>query len=186
MKLKKYDILKNNKITYKNFHLIPIRKSDILKIRRWRNDQMYILRQTIVLTVKDQLNYYNKNIKKSFYSKKPVVILFSFLLDQTCIGYGGLVHINWKDKSAEISFIMDTKQEKIFFNFHWTTFLTLVDQIAFRELNFHKIHTYAFDLRPKLYVVLEKCGYKKEKVLDKCYTHNDSLIDVVIHSKINK
>ncbi|RZD44355.1 MAG: hypothetical protein CXT78_06735 [Thaumarchaeota archaeon] len=60
MKLKKYDILKNNKITYKNFHLIPIRKSDILKIRRWRNDQMYILRQTIVLTVKNHFIQKNR------------------------------------------------------------------------------------------------------------------------------
>ena len=50
----------------------------------------------------------------------------------------------------------------------------------------HKIQTYAFDLRPKLYVVLEKCGYKKEKVLFKSYNYNDNLINIVIHSKIKE
>ncbi len=184
--MKNYQILKNQKYSLGEYRLVPIRDEDKFLIMKWRNEQIDFLRQDKKLTNQDQISYFKKTISKLFYQRYPNQLLFSFLKNNTCLGYGGLVHINWKDKSAEISFIMDTKQEKIFFNFHWTTFLTLVDQIAFRELNFHKIHTYAFDLRPKLYVVLEKCGYKKEKVLDKCYTHNDSLIDVVIHSKINK
>ena len=108
MKLKKYSILINNKILFKNYSIIPLRKSDIQKIRVWRNDQMNILRQTTNLTPKNQLNYFNEFIKTSFQDNKPNIILFSFLLDKICIGYGGLVHINWNSKSAEISFLNDT------------------------------------------------------------------------------
>ena len=58
MKSKKYPILVNNKILFKNYSIIPLRKSDIQKIRVWRNDQMNILRQTTTLTPQNQLNYY--------------------------------------------------------------------------------------------------------------------------------
>jgi hypothetical protein len=34
-------------------------------------------------------------------------LLFSFLKNGECIGYGGLVHINWIDQNAEISFMID-------------------------------------------------------------------------------
>ena len=82
MKSKKYPILINNKISFKNYFIIPLRKSDIQKIRIWRNDQINILRQTTTLIPQDQLNYYNKFIKKSFQENKPNIILFSFLFLQ--------------------------------------------------------------------------------------------------------
>ena len=54
------------------------------------------------------------------------------------LGYGGLVHINWIDKNAEISFIMNTSLEKEHFNFHWKMYLSLVEQVAFDELSYIK------------------------------------------------
>ena len=184
--MKNYQILKNKKYSLGEYRLVPIRDEDKFLIMKWRNDQIDFLRQDKKLTNQNQINYFKKTISKLFDQQYPDQLLFSFLKKNICVGYGGLVHINWKDKNAEISFIMDTKQENIFFNLYWKTFLTLIDQVAFKELNFHKIQTYAFDLRPKLYVVLEQCGYKKEKVLVKSYNYNDNLINIVIHSKIKK
>ena len=111
--------------------------------------------------------------------------LFSYLENEKCIGYGGLVHINWKDKNAEISFIMDTKLEKDFFDKHWAIFLDLIEHIAFHELKLHKIQTFAFDVRPNLYVILEKNNYLKEAVLKEHYFFNQKHFDVIIHSKYN-
>jgi RimJ/RimL family protein N-acetyltransferase len=106
------------------------------------------------------------------------------LENDKCIGYGGLVHINWTDKNAEISFIIDTCLEKDFFHKHWGIYLDLLEQAAFTELNLHKIYTYAFDLRPHLYEAIEEKGYKKEAFLkEHCYV-NGEFKDVVIHSKI--
>ena len=44
-------------------------------------------------------------------------VLFNYLHNGKCIGYGGLVHINWIDKNAEVSFIMDTELEENYFEF---------------------------------------------------------------------
>ena len=102
-----------------------------------------------------------------------------------CIGYGGLVHINWLDMNAEISFLMNTKLEKINFEKYWIIFLNLIEDVAFNQLLLHKIYTYAFDLRPHLYKPLEKVGYEKEAVLKQHFIFNKVYKDIVIHSKFN-
>jgi RimJ/RimL family protein N-acetyltransferase len=111
--------------------------------------------------------------------------LFSYLKKNVCIGYGGLVHINWHDNIAEISFIMDTVLEKENFELNWTIFLTLIEEVAFQHLYFHKLFTYAFNLRPHLYEILVKNQFEKEAILKEHAKFDNKYIDVVIHSKIN-
>jgi RimJ/RimL family protein N-acetyltransferase len=166
-----------------SFSIVPIRHEDRMAILRWRNEQIYHLRQNKLLTSEDQEIYFNTIINTLFDQEKPNQVLFSYLEDGVCIGYGGLVHINWIDKNAEISFIMNTVLEKDNFQKHWGIFLNLIEQVAFTDLKLHKITTYAFDLRPKLYPVLENSGFSKEAVLKKQCLFNMEYVDVVIHSK---
>jgi RimJ/RimL family protein N-acetyltransferase len=181
-----YKFLEKQFFEANNYKIIPIRYEDRINIMNWRNEQMYHLRQHTPLTLKDQNNYFSNIISQIFKDSKPSQILFSYLENDICIGYGGLVHINWIDKNAEISFIMDTSLEEKKFKFHWSIFLSLLEKVAFRELNFYKIFTYAFDIRPNLYEVLESSLYKKEATLKEHCLFNNKYIDVVIHSKINK
>jgi RimJ/RimL family protein N-acetyltransferase len=152
---------------------------------KWRNEQVYHLRQNKPLTLEDQDNYFNNVVNKLFSQEMPNQILFSYLENDICIGYGGIVHINWIDKNAEISFVMNTELEKDNFQKHWSIFLKLMEQVTFLELKFHKIFTYAFDLRPNLYPVLENSGFNKEAVLKEHCLYEGSFKDVVIHSKLN-
>ena len=78
---------------------------------------MFHLRQNKILTKDAQENYFNNIISKLFELKEPNQILFSYLKNDNCIGYGGIVHIDWGTKRAEVSFIMDTKLEKDFLIF---------------------------------------------------------------------
>lgn len=175
-----------NKQTFSNgeYSILPIRMQDRYLIMQWRNEQIYHLRQNKPLTEYEQARYFNTVVAGLFEQEKPSQILFSYLKGNKCIGYGGLVHINWEDKNAEISFIMDTSLEKDYFDLHWKTFLGLIEEVAFREMGLHKIFTYAFDLRPKLYAVLEEASFVREAVLKQhCYFEN-RYIDVIIHSKI--
>ena len=96
---------------------------------KWRNDQIYHLRQEKLLTKDDQNQYFNLIIKNLFSEHFPKQILFSYIKNNICIGYGGLVHINWKDKNAEISFIMNTDLENNF-KFHWETFLNMLEKLC--------------------------------------------------------
>ncbi|MGB0480477.1 MAG: GNAT family N-acetyltransferase, partial [Flavobacteriaceae bacterium] len=100
----RYHILKTNQYESGNIKIVPIRYEDRLLIMRWRNEQMYHLRQQKVLTETDQNQYFDTIVSKLFDASQPNQLLFSYLQDDVCIGYGGLVHINWKDKNAEISF----------------------------------------------------------------------------------
>ncbi|MDC3387101.1 GNAT family N-acetyltransferase [Schleiferiaceae bacterium] len=181
-----YKCLNQEIFTSREYRLVPIRHEDRYDIMQWRNEQIYHLRQSELLTVEKQENYFNTTVASLFNEERPNQILFSFLEGSKCIGYGGLVHINWIDKNAELSFIMETQLEKEAFNFYWSEFLTCIEKVAFEELNFHKIYTYAFDLRPHLYTVLEGNGLKREAALkDQCLIEGEYK-DVVIHSLINK
>ena len=180
-----YKNLKNQVFSYENFKIVPIRDIDKEDIMVWRNEQIYHLRQKNVLTIDAQKKYFDTKISKLFDLEKPDQILFSFLKNNKCIGYGGLVHINWFDLNAEISFLMNTKLEKNFFSFHWKAFLNLLEIVAFNELNLHKIYTYAFDLRPKLYTTVESLGYVKEAELKEHFKNKNRFESVIIHSKIN-
>ncbi|PKH50415.1 hypothetical protein CXF68_06770 [Tenacibaculum sp. Bg11-29] len=181
-----YKVLNTQFFEKNNFKIIPIRYEDRINIMNWRNEQMYHLRQQTLLTLEDQNNYFSNVISQIFNDNKPNQILFSYLENDVCIGYGGLVHINWIDKNAEISFIMNTSLEKEYFKYHWSTFLNLLQKVAFEELNLYKIFTYAFDLRPNLYKALEDSLFCKEAILKDHCLFNEEYIDVVIHSKINK
>jgi len=168
-----------------DFKLVPIRHEDRYKIMEWRNEQMYHLRQSEPLTAEMQDAYFEDVVTDLFDQEHPNQILFSFLKEEECLGYGGLVHINWKDRNAELSFIMDTRYEKKSFSKLWTVYLKLVDKVAFQDVGLHKIFTYAFDLRPKLYQVLEGSGYQCEAKLTEHVFYDGMYTDVVIHSKWN-
>ena len=58
MKLTPYPFLTHNKISFGKYSLYPLRKRDIQKIRKWRNEQINVLRQKIPLTKENQLEYY--------------------------------------------------------------------------------------------------------------------------------
>ena len=181
--MREYQLLENKSFKSDSFSLVPIRFEDRLDILKWRNEQIYHLRQNRILTKEDQTNYFENVVSKLFLEEKPDQFLFSFLEGDKCIGYGGLVHINWIDFNAEISFIMNTELEKLYFEKYWSIFLNLLEKVAFEELKFHKIFTYAFDVRPHVYQALENSGYNKEAILKEHCFFDGKFIDVIIHSK---
>jgi RimJ/RimL family protein N-acetyltransferase len=180
-----YKVLKKQNFSSQNYSLVPIRYEDRYLIMQWRNDQMYHLRQNVLLTKEQQDFYFNTVVSSLFERDQPLQLLFSFLEDNICIGYGGLVHINWIDKNAELSFIMDTELEKDNFEIHWFNFIKLIQIVAFEEIKFHKIYTYAYDLRENLYAVIETCGFIQEARLKEHVMFENKYIDVIIHSKID-
>ena len=94
--------------------------------------------------------------------------------------------MNWIDKNAEISFIMNSELEEKYFHFHWSTYLELIESLAFEELDLHKLYVYAFDLRPHLYEVLLASNYFRDAILKDHCCFNERFLDVVIHSKLKQ
>jgi RimJ/RimL family protein N-acetyltransferase len=183
--MKSYKILQKQIFESGIYKIVPIRYDDKALIMNWRNEQIYHLRQNHLLTIEEQDSYFLNTVNKLFDKRNPDQILFSFLENDICIGYGGLVHINWFDKNAEISFIINTSLEEKWFQKHWSTYLQLIEKVAFDELTFHKIFAYAFDVRPHLYETLEGNNFFKDAVLKEHRLFNGSFIDVIIYSKLS-
>lgn len=177
-----YICLKQQEQHLGNYAIVPLRYEDRFCIMKWRNEQIYHLRQAHPLTEDDQQRYFDNVVSKLYDNPKPEQILFSYMDRDVCIGYGGLVHINWGDKHSEISFIMDTKLEAKHFSEHWNNFLTMLKKVAFDDLGLHKMFTYAFDLRPHLYPIFEAAGFKREATLKEHCRYNGEYKDVIIHS----
>ncbi len=180
-----YKVLQQQEYHAGEYSLVPIRHEDRYRIMQWRNEQIYHLRQTEPLTREQQDAYFDNVVAKLFDQVKPDQILFSFLKDGECIGYGGLVHINWVDRNAEISFIMATDLEASHFATIWSIYLRLIEKAAFSHLQLHKLYVYAFDVRPHLYTVLQQNGYFLDARLKEHCFFQSRYLDVVIHSKLN-
>ena len=178
---KKYNALDVNIFEKNDYTLVPIRYEDRVSIMRWRNEQMYHLRQSEELTEKSQEDYFKNTIAQLFNIEQPSQLLFSLLKHNELIGYGGLVHINWEEKIAEVSFIMNTDLEEKEFDSNWSNYLTILKEIAFNELNFNTIFTYAYNLRPQLYETLERNQFVKKETFKKKVEIDKKKIAVVIH-----
>lgn len=183
--MRAYKALNQQVFTLGEYKLVPIRHEDRYDIMQWRNEQIYHLRQAEPLTKESQDAYFENVVAELFDQEKPDQILFSFLKGEECIGYGGLVHINWVDRNAEISFLMHTELEKIQFTHLWRVYLSLIENVAFDDLGLYKVFTYAIDLRSKLYPMLTEAGYAKEAILKDHVHYKNAYLDVVIHRKFN-
>ena len=183
--MRAYKCINQQIFTTRDYSLVPIRHEDRYDIMKWRNEQIYHLRQSELLTKESQNAYFENVVAKLFEKEQPDQILLSFLKGEKCIGYGGLVHINWLDRNAEVSFIMSTDMEKKGFKRLWSAYLTLLEEMAFGVLNFHKLYIYAFDLRPQLYEALESNDYFLDARLKEHCCLQGEFKDVVIHAKLN-
>ena len=180
--------------TYKNinsdsfnngiYSLVPIRDEDKYDIMNWRNNQLDILRQETVLLIEQQEIYFKTVVDKLFDVEKPKQLLFSFLENNKLIGYGGLVHIDWETKTAEVSFLTETSRNKNadMFISDWVNYLAILKKIATDYLNFKSIYTYAYDLRPNLYIALQESGFTEIKRHKNHIQIENKKVDVVIHS----
>jgi RimJ/RimL family protein N-acetyltransferase len=123
-------------------------------------------------------------VDKLFGQDQPNQLLFSFLEDETLVGYGGLVHIDWENKNAEISFLTRSDRSNRVDQFisDWKNFLEILKGISAHELDFIKIYTYAYDVRPHLYQALVESNFVEEARLKYQVSIKDNPCDVLIHS----
>lgn len=159
--------------------LVPFRYEDIFSVKDWRNAQMNVLRQKYLLTDTDQEEYYLNSILPSFSMKNPKQLLYSYLINDECIGYGGLVNLSWEDARAEVSFLLNPTCKE--YSQLFSDFLTLIKQLSFKHLKLNKIFTETFDIRPQHVSVLEENGFKLEGRLKKHTLIDGEYVDSLIH-----
>jgi hypothetical protein len=182
--MRNYKCLNTAVFSRNTYKLEPLRSEDQFLIRKWRNEQINILRQKEKLTEAQQKIYFETVIANLFEVAQPKQVLFSFFENDVFIGYGGLVHIDWESKHGEISFLTETKRtlNPVQFKNDWMNYLTLLKHVAKNELRFNKIYTYAYSVRENLFPVLIEQQFVLEATLKKHVLINNQYEDVLIHS----
>lgn len=146
------------------YAIVALRQEDMENIRRWRNEQMIVLRQQTPLQPEQQQAYYRDVVVPLFHMDKPGQILFSVLKDGTCIGYGGLTYLDWTSKRGEVSFLVDTKRSNDHKTYRqdYLHFLALLKKVAFEELHLHRMFGETYAMRDYHITILEEAGFKYE------------------------
>jgi len=180
-----YKSLSQQSFELGSLRLVPIREEDKYLIMEWRNEQMFHLRQNKKLSRADQERYFQAIVRPLFSQDKPNQILFSLLEEDRCIGYGGLVHMDWNKLEAEISFLMNTDLEFLRFEELWLSFLKMLNLVAFDELGLARIFTYAYDLRKNLYAPILENKFKLKRIIPNALREANRAYDVLIHTKLN-
>lgn len=181
-----YECLSRQTVSLDEYTIVPIRHEDILSIMDWRNDQIHYLRQNYPLTKEEQENYYQTVLVPSFSQKDPSQILLSFLHKGVCVGYGGIVHIDWVHRRGEVSFLVETKRslDSSTYRQDFTHFLKLIKKLAFEDLHFHRLTSETYDIRPLHIELLESMGFLREGCMREHVFVDGRYVDAIIHGLI--
>lgn len=179
----KYICMPRPKLEDGPFSVEALQPVHIEAVRQWRNAQMDVLRQDEVITPAQQEAYYAEHIWPDMLKSNPSNILLAFKERGQLIGYGGLVHIVWEHRRAEVSFLLNPalaeRQDDYARSF--AAFLNLMKALAFDELSLNRLYTETYSMRQHHISILESAGFCREGVL-RCHVKIKRLfVDSIIH-----
>lgn len=182
----RYKVLERHEFSYGNYTLQPIRHEDMEQIRQWRNAQLSVLRQSTELSIEDQEAYFERVIKPSFSDGKTKILLLSFFKNMELIGYGGLVNICWRDKRAEMSFLLNPKrvEDNSLYRQDMTHFIYLIKTVVFDEMQFNRVFTETFSFRTFHISILENNGFVKEGTLREHIVESGQYFNSIMHGML--
>lgn len=166
-----------------DYSVAPVQPGHIEEIRVWRNAQKDVLRQMTDITPEQQVNYFSTRIWPAMGSKTPSDVLMSLFYCDELIGYGGLVHIAWEHKRAELSFLVSPAraEDPALYRRDHKYFLSLMKAMAFDHMGFHRLFTETYDVRPLHIANLEDSGFVREGVMREHVYIDGRAVDSIIH-----
>lgn len=170
------------------YSMIPLRQEDMESIRVWRNAQIDILRQQTPIESEQQKKYFINSILPTFEMEQPPQILFSFLHNNKLIGYGGLTHIDWIARRAEISFLLDPPRNHYpkKFQIDFRHFLAMLMKITFKELKLHRLFAETYAFRSEIMLPLEELGFRLEGRMREHVFKRGEWMDSLIHGIVDR
>jgi RimJ/RimL family protein N-acetyltransferase len=183
---KSYLCMPRPKLEYGSFSVEAVQPQHIESIRQWRNAQMDILRQTSEITREQQEAYFREHIWSDMLSPQPKNLLLAYMENGNPIGYGGLVHIAWEHRRAEVSFLLETSlaSENEKYRLYFSNFIYLIKVLAFQCLNMQKIFTETYANRNFHISVLEENHFYREGVLRHHVWIGNQPVDSIINGCI--
>lgn len=156
--------------------LACLEKSDLVLIKKWRNEQREVLRQNKILTNDDQKKWF-QSLKKDRHQR-----IFAIISEQgEFCGYCGITHIDWNNRRGELSFLLKTKVDEVFYKKIFLDALGLLKEYCFSTLRLHRFFAETFEFRKFHISILEKFGFKREGVLTDHAFKKGRFYDSLLH-----
>jgi RimJ/RimL family protein N-acetyltransferase len=181
--MKRYIRMPQSEIRNGSMSLTAVQPEHIESIRQWRNEQMDVLRQAHPISPDEQATYFERMIWPDMDSSTPRQILVSIHLNSEFIGYGGIVHLSWTDMRGEVSFLIRTElmKDPATVDRLFSDYLTLIKQLAFRDLGLRRLSTETFAHRTDIIPLLERNGFVREGRMREHVLVNGVPTDSLIH-----
>jgi RimJ/RimL family protein N-acetyltransferase len=156
---------------------------DIFSIKKWRNAQLHVLRQMRPLTDNDQEKWF-KHVTSSDNQAIFSILEEIDVKNHRLIGYCGLVYIDFHNKRAELSFLVDPSRvnNQAIYEQDFKTALSFLCSFGFERLKLRRIFTETFDFRTFHLSILESFGFQREGIFRKHQFTNGGCHDSIIHS----
>jgi len=178
-----YSLLEGFDGRFREYEITSVRMTDALPIMRWRNEQIDVLRQSAPLEPDEQLRYFREVVMPTFAMERPPMVILAYLLNGILIGYGGIVHLDWKAKRGEVSFLLNPErtEDKQSYGREMGVFLTLLKRLAFKQLELNRLTTEAYGNRTWHVQAIEANGFKQEGILRKHVFKGGEMVDAHLH-----
>jgi RimJ/RimL family protein N-acetyltransferase len=179
----RYACMPRERLGQGDLWVAAVRPQDIESIRVWRNAQIDVLRQKAPISREQQQAYYATQIWPTFDAPEPANILLGYHEADKLIGYGGLVHIAWEHRRAEVSFLLDPARMAApdIYERYFTAFLGLMKRLAFEDLGLERLTTETFAIRVDIIRMLEAAGFRHEGTLRRHVWINGRPVDSLVH-----
>ena len=168
------------------YNLTSIDSSHIEEIRKWRNQQIDVLRQEVEISEDQQLMWHKQTVMPSMNISEPEFILFGYRVGERLIGYGGLTNIKWGQKRAEVSFLLSTERtedtEK--YSEEMAIFLEFMKRIA-TSIGITRLVSETYDTRDHHISVLENSDFVLEGRLKKHARKSGRFVDCLCHAWVS-
>jgi RimJ/RimL family protein N-acetyltransferase len=161
-------------------------KDDIEYIRQWRNAQTTVLRQVEQISPEQQQKYFAEKIWPDKSKLYPKQVLLAIEHRGILIGYGGLVHIVWRDRRAEVSFLLSPAKESETENRReiFTIFLSLIEELAFKDFGLLRLSTETYSHRKAHIRTLQSAGFQVEGCLRAHSIIDGQPVDSLLHAML--
>ena len=182
-----YKILENKKIILNNYSLKNINSNSIEKIRKWRNNQISILRQKKNINTDDQKIYFESIIKKETKKNKPEQIILLFCYKNKTLGYGGITNIDWITSRGELAFLLDDRyaNKTIDSEKYFPIFINLIKLLAFDILKIRTVWSETFSIRPKYIRQLELNSFVNVGIIKNNLVYKNKIYSSYFHELYN-
>lgn len=178
-----YMLMRHERRCESGFTFRAVELIDIEQIRQWRNAQMTVLRQSHEISPAEQAQYFSTHVWPEKPKQQPSQVLLAIERGGALVGYGGLVHISWPDRRAEVSFLLDPVLEQCLDERSavFRAFLTIVQPMAFEEFGLHRLFTETYAHREDHIATLEASGFQYEGRLRQHVVVGGSPMDALVH-----